>query len=389
MSVRVALFCLVAAATGCTSLRGDRDSVTITPDELLAGAPLGAADLSGGLVVGEQGVLALSPEMQDFVDQHVDRKATGNVKLHQLVSAIMGTDTFGVEYDDVTRTASETFRARRGNCLSFSNMFVTMARSVGLDVQFQEVDVPPDWTRDNDTFVLNRHVNVYVDLGPSGRRIVDFNIGDFKSSYPMRRISDARALAHYHNNIGVERMQAGDTAAALSFFRRAIADNDRAFSPPWTNLGTLYQRSGQLSHAEAAYLQALDASGSDLVAMSNLTGLYERLGDRERAAAYHRRVIHHRMRNPYYRYGLARDALDAEDWGAAIDHLNYAIRRRPREDQFCFLLGLTYLHKGDELAARRWFARAQELAASDALKRGYSSKIDILLRRGGGGGGGS
>ena len=49
-------------------------------------------------------------------------------------------------YDEITRTASETFRARRGNCLSFSNMFVAMARDVGLDVQFQEVEIPPDWT---------------------------------------------------------------------------------------------------------------------------------------------------------------------------------------------------------------------------------------------------
>ena len=383
MWLRASLVCLVVPAVACTSWRGSLDSVGITPDELLAGAPLGVAEDSPA-PVAEGEVLALSSEMRGFLDAHVDRKGSGNLMLHQLASAIIGADTFGVEYDDRTRTASETFRIRRGNCLSFSNMFVAMARDVGLAVQYQEVDIPPDWTLDKDTYVLNQHVNVFVDLGPAGTRVVDFNIGDFKTSYEMRRISDARALAHYYNNIGVERMQAGDTASALSCFRRAIAHDDRGFSPAWTNLGTLYLRNGHPARAEAAYLQALKASKWDLVAMSNLARLCERLGDRERAATYQKRVIHHRNLNPYYRCELARQAYLAQRYDEAIGHLKYAIRKRPKEDQFYFLLGLSYLGKGDAPAARRWLARAEEVAATDALKRKYSSKIDTLLRPGGG-----
>jgi tetratricopeptide (TPR) repeat protein len=326
-------------------------------------------------------VLALSPEMRDFLDKHVDRKGTDKVKLHQLVSAIVEEDTFGLVYDDRTRTASETFHARRGNCLSFSNMFVAMARDVGLKVQFQEVDVPPDWTLDKDTYVLNQHVNVYVDLEKAGTRVVDFNIADFKTSYEMRKIPGPRALAHYYNNIGVERMQAGDTASALSCFRRAIADGERQFSPAWTNLGTLYLRAGHPAHAEAAYLQAVKANGSDLVALSDLARLYERMGERERAAAYRKKVVNHRWQNPYYRFELARHAYTAKDFDAAVGHLNYAIRKRPKEDQFYFLLGACYLEKGDKRAAERWLAKAQEVAATDALKRRYSTKIDTLLRR--------
>jgi Flp pilus assembly protein TadD len=223
-------------------------------------------------------------------------------------------------------------------------------------------------------------VNVYVDLGPAGTKVVDFNIGDFKTSYEMWRISDTRALAHYYNNVGVERMQAGDTAAAVSCFRSAILANERGFSPAWTNLGTLYLRNGHTAHAEAAYLQALKTGEWDLVAMSNLARLYERLGDRERAAAYQSRVIHHRRLNPYYRYQLALKAYLVQDWAAAIGHLKYAIRKRPKEDQFYFTLGLCYYQKGDMQAAQRWLARAQEVAATDPVKRRYASKIDNLLR---------
>ena len=209
--------------------------------------------------------------------------------------------------------------------------------------------------------------------------MVDFTIDDLKSSYTTRTISDARARAHYFNNMGVESMQAGDTASALGYFRRAIADNDRQFSPAWSNLGTLYLRNGHPSYAEAAYLLALKVDEKDLVAMSNLARFYERQGDSERAAMYRKRVMNHRRENPYYRYQRARDAYSAEDYGAAISHLKYAIRKKKNEDKFYFLLGMSYLQKGDERAARRWLVRAEKVAATDALKRRYSNKLDLLL----------
>jgi Flp pilus assembly protein TadD len=377
-----AVACIVLGGAACTSSRGTSGSVRITPDQLLAGDALGAAAHSPVSAVEEQDVLAVSPEMREFLNKHVNRKGSDELKLDQLVSAIMDSKTFGVKYDTTTRTASETFRMRLGNCLSFSNMFVAMARDVGLHVQFQEVDIPPDWTLDKDTYVLNQHVDVRVDLRPGGARVVDFNIADFRSSYEMRTIPDSRALSHYYNNIGVERMLGGDTASALWCFRKAIGEEDRRYSPAWTNLGTLYLRRGHPAHAEAAYLQALEANGEDLVAMSDLARLYERLGEAQRAAAYRKKVIRHRWLNPYYRYELAREAYRAKRYDAAIGHLKYAIRQRPREDQFCFLLSLSYLGKGDTRAAQRWMAKAEEVAAGDPLKRKYARKIDILLGEG-------
>jgi Flp pilus assembly protein TadD len=329
-------------------------------------------------LVDEAAVLAVSAEMQAFLDAHVARGADRVTRVRQLAGAIVDERRFGLKYDETTRTASETFRTRRGNCLSFSNMFVALARSAGLTADFQEVDVPPDWSFKDDAFVLNRHVDVLVDLGKDGEHVVDFNMADFRTTYDRRRISDARALAHFYNNVAVERMQAGDTMSAFSYFRRAT-DHDPLFSPAWTNLGILYLRKGHPDYAEAAYLQALKADGGDLVAMSNLADLYERQGDQSRAATYRDRVTDHRQRNPYYRFQLAREAFQAQDYDGAIGHLKYAVRARRNEDQFCFLLGMSYLKKGDRDAARLWLTRAEEVAATDALKRRYSSKIDILL----------
>lgn len=347
----------------------------ISPEELLAGAVLGSSPGMSAPVTDDQ-VLAVTLEMRAFVDDHVHRKAADQIKLRELIEAIINTKTFALEFDDRTRTASEAFERRTGNCLSFSNLFVALAREVGLMASFQEVDLPPDWSLDNDVFVLNRHVNVRVDLDPLGAHVVDFNIDDFRASYETRTISDTRARAHYYNNMGVQSMQAGDTAAAVAYFRKALADNDREFSPAWTNLGTLYLRLGHSAHAEAAYLQALKVDRDEVVAMSNLAGLYERQGDPRRAAAYRKRVIHHRMQNPYYRFQRAGEAYGAGDWDVAIGHLKFAVRRKPTEARFCDLMARCYRGKGDERAAARWQARTEELAAAGALRRRHARTPD-------------
>ncbi len=371
----------VALSPGCTGGVAPSPRAVLSATELLVAAPLTAVAGAAPAVPDAHEVLAVSAEMRAFADAHVARKGSANLKLRQLLAAIADEQSFGLEYDASTQTAAQTFRQRRGNCLSFSNMFVALAREVGIEAHFQEVDVPPDWALEHDTYVLNRHVNVRVHLGAGSVRVVDFNLGDARASLKSHRIADERALAHYYNNLGVERMQAGDIAAALGCFRRALTEGDRRFAPAWNNLATLYLRTGHRVHAEGAYLHALEANRADLVAMSNLARLYEGQGDAERSAALRRRVAYHRMRNPYYRHHLALQALSAEEYDEAIHHLRWAVRKRRDEDRFCYLLGVSYLARGDEKAARRWFARAAEVATSEAAKRRYAGKIDALLRR--------
>lgn len=349
----------------------------IATEDVLSGELLGAGDRTFK-PVDRSDILALSDEMRRFLDRHVNPGATDVFKLQQLIDAIMGTTTFGLEYDEGTRTAAETFRLQRGNCLSFSTMFVVLARGVGLTAKFQEVDIPPDWSMGENVFILNRHVNVSVSLGAAGVHVVDFNIGDFKSTYEIETVSDRRAIAHFYNNLGVERMRAHQTVDAVEYFRLAINEGDGAFSPAWTNLGSLYRRAGLLGHAEAAFLEALKADKRDEVAMSNLVALYTKMGDEGKAEAYRKKVREHRMRNPFYRYRLAREAFFARDYDTAIDHLKFATRKERSEHEFYFLLGLSYLMKGNDREARQWMVKAEKLAESGEEKERYSTKIETL-----------
>jgi Flp pilus assembly protein TadD len=362
--------------TACASPTIAPESNVLSAEVLLRAEPLtGESDVPA---LDDVDVLVLNQEMLTFLDKHVNRKHQRTLKLHDLLYAIITEGSFGLEYDEITRTAQETFQARLGNCLSFTNMFVAMAREVGIEVTYQEVEIPPDWSLEGDTYVLNRHVNVYIDLGPGGTKVVDFNIDDFRSSYDRQLISDERALAHFYSNIGVEYMQKHEALEALSYFRKAVA-SDHEFAPVWSNLGALYSRAGYFKYAEAAYIQALAIKPQELVAMSNLGRLYEHLGQSELAAWYNKQTNLHRMRNPYYRYHLAHEAFLAEDYDTSIGHLKYSVRKKKNEDTFYFLMGLSYLKKGDEAAARQWLEKADQAAEDDGLQRKYHSKLEMLL----------
>ncbi len=361
--------------TACASGPAPIQLSDLTPNALLRAEPLTGPDNPAPL--DDIDLLHLNPEMRAFLETNVYSRIN-RMKLDELLAAIISNGTFGLEFDDITRTAEETFNRRLGNCLSFTSMFVAMARQVGLNASYQEVDVPPEWTSEGGVFVLSRHVNVRVDLGRHGTQVVDFNIENFRASYDRKVVSDRRASAHYYNNVGVERMQAGQIIAAVRFFRKAI-DRDYEFAPTWNNLGTLYSQSGHPVYAEAAYLQALEANPREFVAMSNLVRLYEQQGRPEQAARYRRQAMLYRVRNPYYRYQLAREAFFARDFDTAIDHLEYAIDKKENEDTFYFLMGLSYLQKGDESTARQWLEKAEQVAEDDEVQRKYHSKLEMLL----------
>jgi hypothetical protein len=196
--------------------------------------------------------------MITFVAAYIEDHHGSYATLQRLLFGVMGEGKFELVYDETTRTARETFEDQRGNCLSFTNMFVAMARQAGLDAHYQEVEVPPLWSFADRSFLLSKHINVHITLKSRMDQVVDFNINDFTTTKDSQIITDDRARAHYFNNIGVEQMLNGDTLLALANFRQSIME-DRSFSPAWINLGTLHRRDGYPEYAETAYLQALEA----------------------------------------------------------------------------------------------------------------------------------
>lgn len=345
---------------------------------MITSSPLQQAGLEEGLF--EVDMLALSPEMLAFIDEYVERDVGESERLAQLLYAVLGGDRFQLEYDDTTGTAISTFNHGGGNCISFTNMFIAMARNLGLDASYQEVEIPPDWTVSGNTWLISEHINVLVDVKNALSRVVDFNsystIVDVETQ--SRVVSDARARAHYFNNIGVERMLDNQVGLAYANLQHSISE-DPTFASSWVNMGILHRREGFEDYAEAAYLEAIRHDRGNLMAMSNLADLYQQEGREEEAKRYLSRVREHRMSNPFYRFRLADIAFNDGDYKSAIKNLKYAIRQKNDEDQFYYLLSLSYLMAGDKQEAQRWMKEAQEVARATKDKKRYSRKLELLM----------
>ena len=290
----VGIVVLVATATTAAAAPGQPafDEAELTSGSALALAPA-AAPVA---VPTPDEAVALDADMQAFV---APLKAVRDPRrrLQALIAAMEGRGMFSLEYAEVTRTARDTFHDRRGNCLSFTMLFVALARAAELRASYQSVEVPPSWTYDG-TVVIASHVNTAVRTGNDEETVVDFNIRQYEGRQPSRPVDDTYALSLFYTNLGAEALLQGDYAAALVYLRGAAAVN-ADLAGLWINLGVLYARNGKYEHAEAAYLRALETDENEPSALANLALVYQALGKAELAAEYRERVQSYRERNPY------------------------------------------------------------------------------------------
>ena len=308
---------------------------------------------------------ALDAQMRAFVAPVAELR-DARQKLRALVEAMEGRGMFSLDYAEVTRTASRTFHDRQGNCLSFTMLFVALARAAGLTVSYQTVEVPPSWSYDGQV-VIATHVNAAVRMGGGEETIVDFNVRPYQGTGRSRRVSDAYALALFYTNLGAEALLKTDYAASLALLREA-ANVDADIAGLWVNLGVLYARHGRFEHAEAAYLRALRADDETPSALANLALVYEALGEPVLAAEYRERVQDYRERNPYYHYTAAASAFERGQLADALASLRKAVRLKHDEHEFYALRGQVQTALGRSKDATKSFERARRYSEQEALR---------------------
>jgi tetratricopeptide (TPR) repeat protein len=353
----------------------------LSDTDLLEGAVLGWEMAAAPQLITPEEAVALDDEMRAFVAPY---RAIGDpaMKLRRLLEGMRDRGLFAMSYSDsFTRSASRTFHERQGNCLSFTMLFVALARAAGLDARYQMVDVPPTWTNDNELVVIANHVNTAVNQsyarGATARSgepfpraqfdrkiVVDFNAANFRANYQSRVVADRYVVALFYNNLAAEALVRKQYAEGFELLREAA----RTYSDmpaPWVNLGVLYSRVGQYAYAEAAYRRALEADPREQAALSNLVAVYNSLGDDTLAEAYRQRIRRYREINPYYHYAVAQIAFDERRFEDALAALRSAIRLKRDDDDFYDLRGRTLVELGRDDRAVASFARAKELASED------------------------
>ena len=321
--------------------------------------------------------LELNNNMKDLLDREILQVKGEKRRLDKIVELIFDRSVVGFEYSGLkTFTAEETFDKRSGNCLSYTTMFIALARYARLRAKFQEVSDYSDWNRQGDLIVCSSHINSVVEIGT---RIyeVDFQYRSEKKFWNRKVIDDDRAEAHYFNNIGSEALLIGNYSIAEEFLRRSI-DLDSSFSFAWTNLGVLLRKMDKTKEAEDYFKKAVMLDKKNHTAKMNLAGLYESQGFIKKSEKLKDQIKKILNRNPYYHFDLGVSEYNRENYRGAIDYFKRAIRRDHKKSEFYIKLSAAYYKLGDLKMSKKYLIKGQKHVESDQEKDKYQKKLEYI-----------
>ena len=321
--------------------------------------------------------LNLSNNMKILLDEHVLPVIGEKRKLDKIVELIFDRSIVGFEYSGLkTFTAGETFDERSGNCLSYTTMFIAMARYAGLKAKFQEVSDFSNWNRRGDLVVFSSHINSVVEIGARAYE-VDFQYRIEKKFWNRKIIDDKRAEAHYFNNIGSEALLNGDYSLAGEFLRRSIS-LDNSFSFAWSNLGVLFKKRGKIKESEEYFCKAVMLDKKNHTAKLNLAGLYESQGLIKKSEKLKNQIKKTLKMNPYYHFNLGVSEYYKKNYRGAVDNIKRAIRRDNGKSEFYIKLSAAYYKLGDLKMSRKYLEKGQKFADSDSEKDKYKKKLEYI-----------
>jgi len=103
----------------------------ISDEQLLSGKALDASFGVSTPVISINDAFSLDDEMHQFIRQ-ISEVGDPSTRVVRLLAAMRQRGLFSLEYNEaVTQTVSGTFHEHRGNCLSFTMLFIALAREAG------------------------------------------------------------------------------------------------------------------------------------------------------------------------------------------------------------------------------------------------------------------
>lgn len=281
-------------------------------------------------------------------------------RVRRLFDFMVADDGLALHYQEQpTYGIAESYAQRKVNCLSFTLMFIAMARASGIDAYAHASTDALAIHVVDDTLYRARHVKAGIEVGGL-RYTVDVGWNSVVAERKPRPITDAQLVALLHSNNAVERLQLGDLAGATAEIVKAVAlDPDSAAL--WSNAGVIDWRSGRHGAAEHAYLQALDLERDHIGALGNLVALYRDTGAPQLASKYGKRLRRAQASDPFSQFLMAQDLVEHGAYDVAIPHYRRAIRLLPNQPQFHRSLADAYQKLGKDRAARRALHHALSL----------------------------
>ena len=295
----------------------------------------------------------------------------------------------GLLYDNTaTKTASETIASGKANCLSLSILAYSMAKELGMNATFQDIQIPEYWTSAFRQTWLNGHINLRLKHQKTPQKssgiillgkdlVVDFDPYSLKHQFEEKSVAPATVVAMFYNNKAAVAFANEQYANAYEYYK-AAAQADPAFSVTWSNLGVLFRVNGMHELAETSYKYSLALEPDVTNTLANLAVLYRQTGNMVDAEALEKRVLAKRNDNPYYFLMLGNEAYRNADYTGAKKYYENAISLDTKNHEAYFGLARSYYALDDTVSAVRYMKKAKRNAPSDDEQQLYEHKLSVL-----------
>ena len=318
--------------------------------------------------------LLVTEEMRSWALGRVSRSAPDETQLKILLDSLRTSEDLGFEYErGYTGTAEEVFASGKYNCLSFSMLFVGLARSLGLPAYFLNVKQAEAYEKQGDLVVLTRHITAGYGF-VKDRTILEFDIGAEINYLLAEPLTDLEALALFYSNRGTELLRAGDGKEAHEMLKIATTLGPK-ISQSWINFGVVHRRLGQMQEAEEAYLKALEVEAGNATAYENLATLLRLRGERDAAGQMLEMLTRRKNRNPFTFLALGDLNLEEGRLEEAGSFYRRALRLAKDEAETHAAMGQWALASGKREKARDWLRRARNLDTHNARMFDLESRL--------------
>jgi Flp pilus assembly protein TadD len=373
---------LVAIWGGLLASCGTTERVNYTPDEVVA-------DLSTRLPpdVVQKVIVPydINDEIRELAHKSVENVRTDSERTRAIVNAIISRTGMSISYDWLSnKTAQQVFYEGRGNCLAYTNLFIGMAREVGIDAVYVDVTTIERVSKEAEVIVNNGHITAGVRSGPD-IVMIDFTRTPEREYVGAKVIDDFEAIANYYNNqgflYGYYAETAGDqgenfdpSTAELEMYQMALKVRPD-FGRARNNLGVALRRRGKVDEAIEQYKLALQKDPKFSEARSNLGAAYYSMGRTEDAIREFEAAAKLGGSNAYYYHHLGIIQFQQGNYDEAMKQFKKAISRDSTLADSRFYLGETYLKLGDRTKAIEAYRKTLEVDPNYLSAR---AKLDLL-----------
>jgi len=272
-----------------------------------------------------------------------------------------------------TKNAVETYVTRSGNCLSFVNLFVGIARYQRLNPFYVEVEDYQRWNFKDGVVISRGHIvaGMNVDGALSTFDFLPYRPKGYRDFDP---IDDVTAMSHYYNNLGAEALMDGDIVTAEDNLRIAYAlaeDFERAIN----NLGVVYLRTSRTEEALALFARGLELHPANVPLLSNQARALQELGELEQATEILDQIESVNQTNPYFYIYRGELALSQGDTETALTYMRQALRTDSEVPEVHLGLVKVFMATGDTQRARHHVDRALKLDATNKEARKYAAML--------------